>query len=188
MNEIKDGNKVVELSKLEIELLSQKKEKAEEIIRYYTAAATAVGAVPIPFADAPLLIGGQVKMIKDIFEVYDLKNNITTEIIAGLLIQRILSQGAKFLVKYLLKKISFGIGTVINATMAGAVTYALGKAISEAAYNINESFFRGDETAKNIEKINKMIDEAIENSFKKMGDLSEEVLDKVMTKNNIKVR
>ena len=45
-------------------------EKANNIVLGFVASTTATGAVPIPFADAPLLVGQQVAMMIAINKVF----------------------------------------------------------------------------------------------------------------------
>ena len=47
-------------------------EKANNIVLGFVASTTATGAVPIPFADAPLLVGQQVAMMIAINNVFGL--------------------------------------------------------------------------------------------------------------------
>ena len=122
-----------ELRDLEIIALN---EKAENAVAVAVAGTAATGAIPIPFADAPLLIGEQVALMATICGIYGidvkkdgLKMLATTAIGAG---------GAtivgKTVATNLLKQIP-GAGTVaggvISAGTAGVVTLAMGKAFIE---------------------------------------------------------
>ena len=122
-----------ELERLEITKLN---EKAENAVAVAVAATAATGAIPIPFADAPLLIGEQVTLMATICGIYGidvkkdgLKMLATTAIGAG---------GAAIVGKTLatnLLKLIPGAGTVaggaISAGTAGVVTLAMGKAFIE---------------------------------------------------------
>ena len=122
-----------ELKGLEITALN---EKAENAVAVAVAATAATGAIPIPFADAPLLITEQVTLMATICGIYGidvgkdgLKMLATTALGAG---------GAtiagKTVATNLLKLIP-GAGTVaggaISAGTAGLVTLAMGKAFIE---------------------------------------------------------
>lgn len=172
----------------EMHELEIKKNEANKIITTYTLAAAGVGAIPLPFADAPILITGQIKMIQDIFDSYEVKHSITAELLLTIIIQKIVSQGAKFLVKYLLKKITFIAGSIVGGGMAAAVTYTMGVAVSEIAYNLKESAIKGGDLNENSEKINSLIEKAIANSFSGLENISEEFLNKFLSKENIEVR
>ena len=122
-----------ELERLEITKLN---EKAENAVAVAVAATAATGAIPIPFADAPVLIGEQVTLMATICGIYGidvkkdgLKMLATTAIGAG---------GAAIVGKTLatnLLKLIPGAGTVaggaISAGTAGVVTLAMGKAFIE---------------------------------------------------------
>lgn len=122
-----------ELKGLEITALN---EKAENAVAVAVAATAATGAIPIPFADAPLLIGEQVTLMATICKIYGidvgkdgLKMLATTVIGAG---------GAAIVGKTIatnLLKLVPGAGSVaggaISAGTAGLVTLAMGKAFIE---------------------------------------------------------
>lgn len=122
-----------ELKRLEITALN---EKAENAVAVAVAATAATGAIPIPFADAPLLIGEQVTLMATICGIYGinvgkdgLKMLATTVIGAG---------GAAIVGKTVatnLLKFIPGPGSVaggaISAGTAGLVTLAMGKAFIE---------------------------------------------------------
>lgn len=127
-NELED-----ELKGLEITALN---EKAENAVAVAVAATAVTGAVPIPFADAPLLIAEQVTLMATICGIYGidvgkdgLKMLATTALGAG---------GAAIVGKTVatnLLKLIPGAGTVaggaISAGTAGLVTLAMGKAFIE---------------------------------------------------------
>lgn len=111
-------------------------EKAENAVTMTTAAAAVTGAVPIPFADAPLLIGEQVTLMMSICAIYeiDIKKD-------GLTMLATTAMGAggaaiigKTIVTNLLKLIP-GAGTVIGGVVsggtAGVITFAMGTAFIE---------------------------------------------------------
>lgn len=122
-----------ELKQFEITALN---EKAENAVAVAAAAAGVTGAVPIPFADAPILIGEQVALMATICGIYGidvgkdgLKMLATTALSAG---------GAAFTGKTIatnLFKCVPGAGTfvggAISAGTAGVVTLAMGKAFIE---------------------------------------------------------
>lgn len=111
-------------------------EKAENAVAVAVAATAATGAIPVPFADAPLLIGEQVALMATICGIYGidvkkdgLKMLATTAIGAG---------GAAIIGKTIatnLLKLVPGAGTVaggaISAGTAGIITLAMGKAFIE---------------------------------------------------------
>ena len=122
-----------ELKGLEITALN---EKAENAVAVAVAATAITGLVPIPFADAPLLVAEQVTLLASICRIYGLdigkdglKMLATTALSAG---------GATIFGKTIatnLLKLFPGAGTVaggvISAGTAGLVTLAMGKAFIE---------------------------------------------------------
>lgn len=122
-----------ELEKLEITALN---EKAENAVAVAVAATAATGAIPIPFADAPLLIGEQVTLMATICGIYGIdvgKDGLK------MLVSTVLGAGGativgKTIATNLLKLIPGAgsvAGGVISAGTAGVVTLAMGKAFIE---------------------------------------------------------
>lgn len=126
--ELEDDLKNLEITKMN--------DNAENAVAVAVAATAATGAIPIPFADAPLLITEQVTLMATICGIYGidvkkdgLKMLATTAIGAG---------GATIVGKTIatnLLKIIPGVGTVaggaISAGTAGVITLAMGKAFIE---------------------------------------------------------
>lgn len=123
----------VELKGLEITALN---EKAENAVAVAAAAAAATGAVPIPFADAPLLIAEQVTLMASICGIYGI--NIKKDGLKMLVTTVIGASGATVIGKTVatnLLKLIPGAGTVaggaVSAGTASVVTMAMGKAFIE---------------------------------------------------------
>lgn len=122
-----------ELKVLEITALN---EKAENAVAVAVAATAATGAVPIPFADAPLLIGEQVTLMATICGIYGI--NVGKDGLKMLATTALSAGGATIVGKTVatnLLKLLPGAGTVIggaiSAGTAGLVTLAMGKAFIE---------------------------------------------------------
>ncbi|MGL4253184.1 MAG: DUF697 domain-containing protein [Fusobacteriaceae bacterium] len=171
-----------EKEKIFLESLERKKKEVESLIKYYSAGATTVGAVPIPFADAPILISGQIAMILKIFKIYGVENILPGQAITGIFLERIIAQGGRALAKYLLKKAVPGLGSVVTGGVAGSVTYLLGRSISEMGYKIALDSFHGGELSKNTEKLKKLIDKSIDESFIKSADTGLVAFKKILKK------
>ena len=128
-------------------------EKADNIVLGFVTSTTATGAIPIPFADAPLLIGQQVAMMLAINKVFafvvskDALTSLATAVIgvggATLLGKTIVSNALKFIP---------GVGTVaggaISAGTAGIITLALGKAYIQVCKGIKMGKLNQDDLAK----------------------------------------
>lgn len=108
-------------------------EKANKIVLGFTASSGATGAIPIPFADAPLLITQQVTMmvaINDIFG-FDIKHNTLRNLVTA----TIGAGGATVIGKTVTTnffKLIPGVGSIVGGAMsggtAGIITLSLGKA------------------------------------------------------------
>ncbi|MEU6414718.1 DUF697 domain-containing protein [Microbispora sp. NPDC046933] len=111
--------------------LSRKREKATRIVRNSVAAAAAIGATPIPFSDAVLLVPNEIHMIARITAAYGLGTRLTT--VSGAVtafLNGILSQVGASIAGNLLKLIPGAgsvIGGAVNAATASSVTWALGR-------------------------------------------------------------
>lgn len=53
------------------ELIKRRHDLAQKTVRTYTSGSAAVGLILVPALDAALLLGAQIKMIKDLTELYD---------------------------------------------------------------------------------------------------------------------
>lgn len=108
-------------------------EKAENTVALAAAVASATGAAPIPFADAPILIAEQVALMTKICNIYEI--NIGKDGLRMLATTALGVGGAtvvgRTIAANLLKLIPIGgsfAGGAISAGTAGIVTFALGKA------------------------------------------------------------
>lgn len=132
-------------------------EKANNVVLAFTATTTATGAVPIPFADAPLLIGQQVAMMLAINKVFEF--DVERDALTSLATAAIGVGGAtvvgKTVVSNLLKIIP-GVGTVaggaISAGTAGVITLALGKAYIQVCKAIKMGKLNQDDLTKEAGK------------------------------------
>lgn len=102
-----------------------KTKEARTIVNRATASAAAIAATPIPVADAPFLLGVQARMMARIAKVYDVHLSAANaaKALAGVAATSV----GRSLVGSLLKVVP-GAGNVINASVAGAITSALGYA------------------------------------------------------------
>lgn len=111
-------------------------EKAENAVAVAVAATAATGAIPIPFADAPLLIAEQVTLMAKICRIYGF--DVADDVLRMLAVTVLSAGGAaivgKTIATNLLKLVPGGgpiAGGVISAGTAGLVTLAMGKAFIE---------------------------------------------------------
>ncbi len=115
--------------------LDRKKKAAAGVVRQSAAAAAVIGATPIPFTDAALLIPTQVTMIARITAAYGLPRNSSRALaIAGSVV---LTGGAtivgRSIASNLLKFVPGGAiaGSAISGTVAATLTTTVGKAWSK---------------------------------------------------------
>ncbi len=128
-------------------------EKADNVVLGFVAATGATGAIPIPFADAPLLIAEQVTMMVSINAIF--KINVSKDALKSLATAAIGVGGAtvigKSIVANVLKLIP-GAGSIaggaISAATAGLITLALGKAYIEVCKAIKMGKLNQDDLTK----------------------------------------
>lgn len=114
--------------------IGRKKARVATIINQAVAVAAGIGATPIPFADAALLVPNQVTMIARITAAYGLPPNRSKAFAAAGAV--VLTGGAtmagRYAVTSLLKFVPGGMvaGSAISAAVAGTLTKAVGLAWS----------------------------------------------------------
>ena len=124
----------------------------------------AVGFVPVPFADAPILVANQMGLIARKLYIYDLgglENMLKGETVS-VIIGQLMSNLGKTLAVNILAFIP-GIGPLIKGLISGGVatllTSALGEAVNISCYKIYESVLNGNE---NIEEQMKMFGDMVQ--------------------------
>lgn len=114
--------------------LERKKKAVAAVIRQAVAVASGVGAAPIPFADAALLVPNQVTMIARITAAYGLpaRTSRTMAIAGSVVLTGGATMAGRYAVTNLLKFVPGGqiAGSAISATVAAALTKAVGVAWS----------------------------------------------------------
>lgn len=140
--------------------LPAKKLEANSIIQQHCAASVFVGFVPIPFADAPVLLANQAGMLVRILHIYDMESIIPTiqGMIGTLGVPALVSNTGIWISGQLIKFIP-GLGTffggLINASVAASITYIIGSATTEFCHRMYSLVIEG-----NIEKITDYINNA----------------------------
>lgn len=132
----------IALQKADIEL---KKNKAEKIVAGSAVAAAGIGATPIPFSDAFLLIPEQVAMFAGITATFGLPLEKAT--LASIISATIGSAGATVLGKTIVTgiiKLIPGAGTIVGGVISGATAAALTSALGEAYIAILVSVSKGE--------------------------------------------
>lgn len=144
--------------------LDEKWNRAHSVIVQHVAGAFAVGFIPVPFADAPILVANQMGMIARILYIYDLgglENMLKGETVS-VIIGQLMSTLGKTLAVNILAFIP-GIGPLIKGLISGGVatllTSALGEAVNISCYKIYESVLNGN---KDIEEQMKMFGDMVQ--------------------------
>ncbi|MCT4795510.1 YcjF family protein [Exiguobacterium alkaliphilum] len=120
------------------EMLKLKRKKANRIISGYVASAGTAAAVPLPFADAIALTPIQVTMSVHLFRYWGVKTN--DDMLRALIGSTVIPQIGRALSKTILLNVmkffpgANAAASVINATVASGITWAIGLAINEVAY------------------------------------------------------
>lgn len=146
-------------------------EKANKIVAGFTASTGVTGAIPIPFADLPLLVAQQVAMmiaINKVFEI-DVERDVLVSLVNGAIGVGGASVIGKTVVSNILKLIP-GAGTAaggaISAGTAGVITSALGKAYIKICKEIKMGKWNTSELRKKTDILKKAFKEQIKQSRK----------------------
>jgi uncharacterized protein (DUF697 family)/GTP-binding protein EngB required for normal cell division len=143
--------------------LNKKKKEAKKFIMQHSSSSALVGGSPIPFSDAPILLANQGWMYARITSVYDIDNQLAN--IKGLMKNigagAILSKSGIYIASQIIKMVPAAgsvVGGAISATVATALTAAVGYALSEYLYRLSNLILEGRESEienmiKNMEPI-----------------------------------
>lgn len=130
-----------EIAREEVDELYLCNQEANTVILSFSAAAAATGAIPIPLADAPLLVGEQIAMMAKLSDIYHI--NLKRSGLKSLLFAALGVSGTTILGKSItssLFKMLPGLGSItgaaINGTTAAALTAALGAAYNELCQKV----------------------------------------------------
>lgn len=133
--------RLARLEKYEWEVVAQRelavqKTQAENVVKVAMGGAGAVGFIPIPGADAPLIIAAQSAMLLKIFAVYRLEN-LGKQIIATSLTGIVMTNIGRSVAGNFLKMIP-GVGTVVGGLICGGVAASLTGLLGEASIRFCE--------------------------------------------------
>ncbi len=106
----------------------EREKHAETIVRNHVLFSMGAGAIPVPVADVLAVSASQLDMIRQLCKVYDVDFSETQgkAIVSALTASTLGRIGAASLAK-MIPVVGSIIGSVANAVMAGASTYALGQ-------------------------------------------------------------
>lgn len=114
-----------------------KRSESLKIVAQHSAAAAAMAASPIPFSDAPLLVSNQMAMLARLASIWNLSGlqAVAGGSTTGMLMTQLGRTLAGNLVK-LIPGVGSWVGGAVNATVASALTGAMGYAITEICAQI----------------------------------------------------
>ena len=145
--------------------LKEKWDRAHGIIVQHIAGAFTISFVPIPFADAPILVGNQMTMIARILYIYDL-DGLEATITGGAgggLIGLLMTDLGKFLSKSAITKILKLIpgvkilANLINGGVATILTAGIGEAINLSCYKLYEEMLKGNNNVDFVKMFGDMV-------------------------------
>lgn len=153
--------------------LKQMLEKADNAVLVASGTTAATGAIPIPFADAPLLVAQQVALMATICGIFEI--DIEKEGLKALAMAALGAGGATVIGKTIatnLFKFIPGAGTVvggaISAGTSGVVTLAMGKAFIELCKSVNMGKLSEDDitSSKGINMLKRAFKEQLKKNRK----------------------
>ncbi len=112
--------------------MEEKELAAKKIVKNYMWWSMGAGLIPVPFVDLAAVSGVQLKMLKDMSEIYEIKfaENKGKSIVSALLGSIVPNSLAYGNIGSILKMVPF-VGTVLGglsmSLFSGAATYAIGK-------------------------------------------------------------
>ena len=125
--------------------LEAKKKRAQAIVAASVTATFGEGFIPVPFADASMLVPTQVTMLASITAVFGM--NISKSLLTCFVSSTIGAGGATILGRTIasnLLKMIPGVGTAVGGIISGATAGLLTTALGEAYIKILEMIFKGE--------------------------------------------
>jgi uncharacterized protein (DUF697 family)/GTPase SAR1 family protein len=149
---------------------ARKAAAAEKAVNAATAAATAAGFTPIPFADAAVLVPIQISMMAKIANIYDIPMQRAT--IASLAATTVTTQTGRAAATGLLKLVP-GVGTLaggaITGGVAGTVTFAVGHAWHRVCIGMAEGRYQTVTGTLDSQMVQKVFNEELASAVRRRG-------------------
>lgn len=154
--------------------LDEKWNRAHGAILQHIAGAFSIAFIPIPFADAPLLVANQMTMISRILYIYDLDGLEATLTggAGGGLIGSLMTSLGKFLSKSAITKVLKLIPGVkiladlISGGVATILTAGVGEAVNIACYKLYEEMLKGNDNIDIVKMFGDMVQKYAEDNVK----------------------
>lgn len=151
------------------DLRQERGKHAETIIRNHILFSMGAGAIPVPVADVLAVSASQLDMIRQLCKVYDQDFHETQgkAIVSSLTTATLARIGAGSLAK-MIPVVGSIVGSVANAVMAGASTYALGQ-VFKAHFDTGGTILDFD-----VDRLKKMYKEQFEKGKKVAEELKKQ--------------
>lgn len=112
--------------------MEEKELNAKKIVKNYMWWSMGAGLIPVPFVDLAAVSGVQLKMLKDISEVYEIsfsenKGKSIVSALLGSIVPNSLSAGSMGSLLKMIPVIGTMVGGLSMSLFSGAATYAIGK-------------------------------------------------------------
>ena len=144
--------------------LDRKRASARTVVGGSVAAAALVGAVPIPVADAAVLVPIQGAMIAGISACYGLKLSVVT--LAAELLPALAAAGGTAAAASLLKLVP-GLGSAVSATVAGVLTGAIGAAWMAVCDLIVQDRIKGIDTLLDQGALRRVFEDTLKSTLQR---------------------
>lgn len=122
-----------------IQAIYDKSSAAHKIIAAAVTAAGGIGLIPIPLSDASLLIPTQIGMVAGLAALYRLQDRIGSSLVLPFI-----GECAGLVTATSLTKLIPGLGSLINAGVAGSITAAMGKFVQNSFEEIAVKIVKGE--------------------------------------------
>lgn len=124
---------------IKIQAVYDKAATARKIIAAASAAAGGIGLIPIPLSDAALLVPTQLGMIAGLAALYQFQDRITSSLILPFV-----GECAGLVTASSLTKLIPGLGSLVNAGVAGGITAVMGKFVQNSFEEIAVKSIKGE--------------------------------------------
>jgi uncharacterized protein (DUF697 family)/GTP-binding protein EngB required for normal cell division len=143
--------------------LNRKRVFAQSVVALATTSGVVVGAVPIPFADAAILVPAEVAEIKALAKVYGIENNDGSKEFFNKIVEvGTVSVVAKTAISALKAIPGVNLGAAaLNAVIAGGIMAALG----EGSIYAFEQIYVGNKTVDDLDWVTKVMESKLSNGF-----------------------
>lgn len=160
--------------------LKRKRAMAQSVITASTAAGGAVGAIPLPFADAAILVPVESGLVTALRMIYGIPDGDDAQKI----MDTILEVGTASIAA---KAAISALKAIPGVNLAGEVINAIVAAIGEGSAFVFEKVYLGEMSAKDVDAIRNLIEQKLDNEFvRKVTEVIEDFAGSDQGKNSLK--